>query len=154
MRVGRRRAGQCDEPGEPFPHVRMGGEEGRRPDLILGTSLHGSIEGNHGGGIEAGGLHHTKAFEVGLRFMSTAIVQRTHRASPLQAPGEPAGHVAGDGGQQQRGGCLFKNGFGRMALIDMLEFVGEHSGQLFGAGRLFQQPALTVGSSTTERVIR
>ena len=37
MGVGRRRAGQCDERGEPFPHVGMGGEEGRWPDLILGA---------------------------------------------------------------------------------------------------------------------
>jgi len=106
----------------------MGGEKIRRPGMVLRPSLHGSIEGNHGGGIEAGGLHHTKSFEIGLRFMSTAIVQRTHRARAFEAPGKPAGQVAGDGGQQQCGGCLFKNGFGRMALIDMLEFVGEHSG--------------------------
>jgi hypothetical protein len=96
---------------------------------------------------------------IGFRFMSTAIVQRTHRASPFQAPGEPAGHVAGDGGQQQRGGCLFQNGLSRMALIDMLEFMGEHAGQLIRAGCAFQQaaenhhPAARCGECVDGRVI-
>src|SRR5574340_414452 len=128
--IRRRRASQGDERGQALTYVRMGGEKIGRAGLVLQVFLQHSVEQNHGGGIEVGGLHHVQPLEIGLRFVRAGIVQRAQRAGPFEPPGESSRNITGDGSRENGRGRLFQNGLRRMALIDMLKFMRQDAGQL------------------------
>ena len=124
-------------------------------------TLHPLEERHHPGRIHRGGVEHAHAVAVGFQLGLSAVTRIAQRPCALDAEGHHRAHVTAQGGDQNGGAGLAQDRLGRVAVHDVLDLVGQDSGQLLGASRPIEQSpehtidppgvasALTTGRFTT-----
>lgn len=94
--------------------------------------FHCTVERDHLCGIDPGGMKQEEPFTVRLVLMEPAVPQHSQHAGTFDTVGQGFRKVSRHCCDQKAGGALIKHGMGGMPLENMLDFVGEHAGKLFG----------------------